>query len=90
MRDAETLTKKSLAWRRVAPFFLFRGAALRCYGTPAELRRSGSQAGSAGICLGRLSGPFSSCRSPQSALKCSYRSDSVTRDEPLALRVFYA
>ena len=35
----------------------------------------------------QVSGSFSSCRSPQTALKCSYRSDRVTRDRPVALRV---
>ena len=30
--------------------------------------------------LGRISAPFPSCRSPQAALKFSYRSDRVTRD----------
>ena len=35
----------------------------------------------------RISGPLSSCRSPQAALKCSYRSDRVTRHWPVALRV---
>ena len=39
------------------------------------------------IVLGRISGPLSSCRSPQAAFKCSRRSDSVTRDSPVALRV---
>ena len=36
--------------------------------------------------FGRVLGPFPSCHGPQAALKCSYRSDSVTRDWPVALR----
>ena len=36
--------------------------------------------------LGRVSGAVSSCRGPQAALKCSYRSDRVTRDGPVVLK----
>ena len=46
------------------------------------VRRIGLGHLGAGVCerrLGRISGPLSSRRSPQAALKCSYRSDSVTR-----------
>ena len=39
------------------------------------------------IVFGPNSAPFSSCRGPQAALKCSCRSDRVTRDGPAALRV---
>ena len=39
------------------------------------------------IVLGCISGPPFSCRDPRPALNCSYRSDSVTRECPVALRV---
>ena len=35
--------------------------------------------------FGRIAGPFSSCRDPEAALKCSYRSDILTRDGPVAV-----
>ena len=37
--------------------------------------------------FGRISGPLSSCCRPQAALKLSYRSDRMTRNQPVALRV---
>ena len=40
--------------------------------------------------FGRISDRFSSCRGPQPALNSSYRSDSVTWDGPVALRVHAA
>ena len=39
------------------------------------------------IVFARISGPLSSSRNPLAALKCSYRSDRVTRDGPTALSV---
>ena len=54
-------------------------------------RSSGSQSSSrAGPANSRFEAdvsPFSSCRSPQPALKRSYHSDRVTRKRPMVLRV---
>ena len=58
-------------------------------GAPRPLQRQSRQPAvdsAARIDLADFS-PLSSCRSPQAALKFSCRSDSVTRDGPVALRV---
>ena len=54
----------------------------------SSLMSSGSIVASpARVVLGGFQGPFPPVVGPQAALKCSYRSDRVTRDWPVALRV---
>ena len=64
---------------------------LRCIVAVAQGQRKAQSLGHElhlrGSVLGWISGPLSSSRSPQAALEFSYRSERVTRDRPVALRV---